>query len=674
MQSLFEEADPVQGGYTGVYEVLTELRENFHRSGRLDDSNAKLDEVAKIFATYLAYKAGQIPAFPVGASVDVLSDLRDAFQETAKLPQYRSTNGGTIFGTNPDLAIQPGDEDTALLMVGLVRQGIDLAFSFRDGGTPFDVLNEAFGHFIRDNFRGNIEDAQYMTPPEVTDFVAHLALHEVGRGGLFDENLQTPVNIVDPACGVGSFLASIYELARKNPLIGAERLRLFGQDKVERMVRLATINLELFEVPEYLITLGNSLEIGSSLDFLNGGVDLIVTNPPFGARFSSDYIRDSCGENTPFFHSLRRTSRSVSSEYLFVDRGLRLLRDGGHMFIVVPDNLISAKGFPAMLRQHIALTATLRSIVELPPVTFAQAGTRTKTSVLHIQKGRSKRQQSVFLATAKKIGFTVSSKKGVHIKAYDAQNDLPDIRQKYTAFTEDVAGDRRRVLSTAPVCLTVPESDMHRGSWTPSHQGAATSEMVSRVLEDESFQMVPLREVATFWSSSRKPERGTGESAFISVRHIFGEGLLNVEAALNYSPKTPGFPIVPGELLVSRINPQIPRICVVPDLGVKLLCSSEFEVVHSNSDMSIYLLAYLLHTKIVQSQIHSLTSGTSASHNRIRTSDLQEVLVPIIKPGTNKASVMQKLAEDYRLAINSLAESGIRIAKLRQLAGSIFDE
>ena len=674
MQSLFDHADPVQIGYAGIYQILSELRENFHRTGRLDDSNAKLDEVAKIFATYLAYKTGKISAFPMRETDDALSELRNAFLDTVRLPQYRLENGSTIFGTEPDLAIRPGDEDAALLMTDLVRQGIDLSFNFRESGAPFDVLNEAFGHFVRDNFRGNIEDAQYMTPPEVTDFIANLALQEATHGDLFDAKSQTPFTVLDPACGVGSFLASIYQLARKDPLIDTERLRLFGQDKVERMVRLATINAELFDVPEYNITLGNSLELGSSLDALNGRVDLILTNPPFGAKFSPDYIRDECGQNTPFFFSLRRTSRSVSSESLFVDRSLQLLRDGGHMFIVVPDHLISAKGFAAMLRQHIALTATVRSIIELPTVTFAQAGTRTKTAVLHIQKGRPKHQPSVFLAVAKQIGFKVSSKKGVQIKTYDAQNDLPDIVQRYTTFIEHVADDRRTVLSTDPACLAIPEMDVLRGSWTPSHHSAPISETISKIIEHEDFQLVPLREIATFWSSDRRPEPWTSGAAFISVRHIFGEGLLNVEAALGYAPKTPGFPVHPGEILVSRINPQLPRICVVPDLGVKMLCSSEFEIVHANDNTSMYLLAYLLHTGVVQNQIQSLTSGTSASHNRIRTSDLKEVLIPITKPGTKKAAVIRKLAEDYRRSVSSLVASGIKIARLRQFEASIFGE
>lgn len=68
--------DPLTEGYEGVYAALMELRESFHRSGRLDDSNAKLDEVAKLFATYLAFRRGLISQFPRAASNSLVADLQ----------------------------------------------------------------------------------------------------------------------------------------------------------------------------------------------------------------------------------------------------------------------------------------------------------------------------------------------------------------------------------------------------------------------------------------------------------------------------------------------------------------------------------------------------------------------------------------------------------------------
>ena len=235
----------------------------------MDDSNAKLDEISKLFATYLAFKNGQIPKFPTTDSASVVSELQAAFAATAV---FRNTAFTEAY---PSLASRlrwhpPGDESLAADLVRLVRNCIDLAFALKADGCPFDILNEAFGHFVRDNFRGNIEDAQYMTPPEVVDFMVEMALHDIAAEEPESRNGSKHWSVLDPSCGVGSFLAAIYHHAQRSDWLAPKRLRLFGQDKVERMVRLSTINLELFDVEEHRITIGNSLERNSPIDSLNG--------------------------------------------------------------------------------------------------------------------------------------------------------------------------------------------------------------------------------------------------------------------------------------------------------------------------------------------------------------------------------------------------------------------
>lgn len=89
-------------------------------------------------------------------------------------------------------------------------------------------------------------------------------------------------------------------------------------------------------------------------------------------------------------------------------------------------------------------------------------------------------------------------------------------------------------------------------------------------------------------------------------------------------------------------------------------------------DLDVYTLAYLLQTEIVQNQILSLTSGTSASHNRIRTAELGQVLVPIAKQGTDKASLINQLATEYRRALDSLTQSSIMLANIRKKDVEVF--
>lgn len=657
--------------YSRIYALLAELREVFHRSGRLDDSNAKLDEVSKLFAMYLAFKRKQIDSFPEAESKEVIRALREAFNATVQLDQYQLKDGGSIFGPDAGLALREGDEDVARHLIRLVRECIDSAFAKRAERSPFDVLNEAFGHFVRDNFRGNIEDAQYMTPPEVVEFVVDLALTDLARDAVV-AGRSTPIVVLDPCCGVGSFLTTFYNATKESSSISSERLRLYGQDKVERMVRLSTINMELFDVGEHHIYIGNSLAKGSQLDELNGAVDLILTNPPFGARFGPNEIKERFGSNTPFFSSLKRQgAATIDSELLFVDRNLQLLRDGGRLLIVLPDGVVSAKGLSALLRQHLAKTATLLGVVELPATAFAQAGTRTKTAVMYLQKGGRDTGGKVFMATAKDLGFQVSSRKGVQVKVAEGLNELPAILTAYKSATDQKL-QQSIVLSRLPSCVLVQEGEVKRGSWTPNHFSATRIETVLRLQRVADFDLVPLGELAEFCADKRRAEAWQDGYGFISVLHILGDGLVDVAGAMSNAPKTPGVLTNPGEVLMSRINPRIPRVCVTPDLGMKTLCSSEFEVMRCVKGVDPHGLAFLLQSQVVQNQIQSLTSGTSASHNRVRSSDLATVLVPIARKGSVRADRFNEVLASYRTASTALMESSLRLVMLRSAEPELF--
>ena len=90
--------------------------------------------------------------------------------------------------------------------------------------------------------------------------------------------------------------------------------------------------------------------------------------------------------------------------------------------------------------------------------------------------------------------------------------------------------------------------------------------------------------------------------------------------------------------------------------------------------IDIYALAYLLQTETIQNQIRSLTSGTSASHNRIRTSELGRVMIPVAKPATRKAKLLAGLARDYREALAALSSSAAKLAKIRVKDHELFAE
>jgi hypothetical protein len=663
--SLFGDGGP-STAYAPIYEGLAELREEFHRSGRLDDSNAKLDEVVKLFATYLAVKLGDIHDFPKPVEhplPDFVTRLQNCYLKAARLPYFVSNEGVSIFGPAPSLVLREEDSLLAVRLTRLVIRAVDDAFLHQEIGNPYDVLNEAFGHFVRDNFRGNIEDAQYLTPAEVVDCMASIALEDLRRDGRLSS--KEPLVVADPCCGVGSFLTTFATKYRTLEDQNIPHLKLFGQDKVERMARLTTVNLTLFRVFEHSVGIGNSLYKGSPFDDLNGSVDLVLTNPPFGARFSHADVAIAAMDNTPFFSMMGGTRGPVESELLFIDRDLRLLRDGGLLLIVVPDGVISASGMAALLRHHLRSAATLRAVIELPAVTFAQAGTRTKTAILYLKKEPTTASdlKRVFMGVSSTLGFQVNSRKGVQIKVEKGQNDLPAILEAYRGMHEKSNIAEATILSEMPSAVAIPHGYLRDG-WTAGHYQSQCLDAFRDTASQPGVLNSKLSDLVDFVDDSRRIKYRPGV-AFLSVLHVIAEGVLDFGAISKYEPITPGAPVKPGEILLSRINPRIPRVLVVPDLGQEMLCSTEFVIMRAKKEIDPYMVAFLLLSEAAQTQIQSLTSGTSASHNRVKAKDLAQISLPIPRSGSVQAKLFRRKVTEYQKALAGMMADQRSIFELR---------
>lgn len=652
------------------YHELSNIRELFHKYGSFDDSNAKLDEIAKYISIYVHQiekpdNEISIPtllsAYEEDKKFPLAKELKAVFSKIAESDSFKLSNARSVFGTSPSLNIKDEDNEFAYLLLKLVVNAVN---SILNGSKNFDILNECFGHFVRDNFRNHVEDAQYMTPNEAVDLMCDIALED-----LKEENAKRKGKFVlmDPCCGVGSFLSTFYHKNHVEGLFKESDLLLVGQDKVERMVRLSKINMVLANVPNHAISSGNSVAGDSEINNYVGKVDLILTNPPFGAKFTSSELKEG-GKLKSLYPSLHdvilKNGANFSSEVLFVDRCLALLKPGGRLLAVLPDSVISSGGLNSVLRYRLANNPnySIKAIIELPAVTFAQAGTRTKTSILYIQKNSNAVDSDrTFIGISDDIGFEVSTKKGATVKREAGTNDLPQILASYRR-TKNVTSHKQRVdvISISPSCVTVEEDTLKENSWTPNHyratKFAAVDGMASRGIE-----IVKLAELVSFGGSRRRKEQMHLDSKCISVLHVSDEDL-NYDEIINYKPKYPGIVCRPGDILFSKINPRIMRIVVVPNLDYPLTCSSEFEIMNSTTELSNYAIKLLLMLPSVQAQVNSLTSGTSSSHNRIKTADLANILIPLPKKGTKiyedfnrKAEAYEAYTKDYNnLKINML--------------------
>ncbi|MDR1147583.1 MAG: N-6 DNA methylase [Spirochaetaceae bacterium] len=199
-----------------------------------------------------------------------------------------------------------------------------------------DVKGLAFQKFL-----GHHEKAgrgQFFTPEQIINFCVQIIAP------------QKHEKILDPACGSGGFLISSLKYLQKNDANTDTKSiinnNLFGIDINKNIARIAKMKLLLEQNTNSNIIVHNSLEsIDSIKSFLNNedGFDVILTNPPFGAKINQQSLLSTYqlgfkwNKTYEGFIKKNILLNTQTAETLFIERCLDLLKTGGRMAIVLPN-------------------------------------------------------------------------------------------------------------------------------------------------------------------------------------------------------------------------------------------------------------------------------------------------------------------------------------------------
>ncbi|MDR1925781.1 MAG: N-6 DNA methylase [Planctomycetaceae bacterium] len=266
-----------------------------------------------------------------------------------------------------------------------------------------DVKGLAFQKFLSHYEKGG--RGQFFTPEPVIDFCVKMI------------DPKEDETIIDPACGSGGFLFAALEHLRNHSAKTAADIikkQLYGIDISQSITRIARMKLILEANCDTNIFCFNTLESIDSVRQKLGthdGFDIVLTNPPFGAKISETHLLSSfdlghkwvahqdCFSRTKILHN------SQTAEILFIERSLQLLKDGGRMAIVLPNGNFDNSSL-AYLRYYIKDRADVLAVVRLPQETFIPYGTGVKTSILFLQKkSHEKHPPKTFFSAILKLGY-----------------------------------------------------------------------------------------------------------------------------------------------------------------------------------------------------------------------------------------------------------------------------
>lgn len=318
--------------------------------------------------------------------------------------------------------------------------------------TQDDVKGIAFEQFLGTTFRGEL--GQFFTPRTIVDFMTQVLDPKEGE------------TVCDPTCGSGGFLIKAFEYVReqieedvkeakkqlRKQLEGdnyenlSEKEQLLINEKIEQMQ--ATLNKELDTQTKdsRMYNLSHNCIYGtdanprmartSKMNMImhgdgHGGVhhhdgllnvngifeerfDVILTNPPFGARIDKNQkiteadrftdedliakYRKRYGEE--YDNALKQVDEHIGdtllslydigsmsglTEVLFMERCLKLLKKGGRMGMVLPEGVLNTSNLQKV-REYFEGKAKIILICSIPQDVFIAAGATVKPSLVFFKR------------------------------------------------------------------------------------------------------------------------------------------------------------------------------------------------------------------------------------------------------------------------------------------------
>ncbi|HYF97168.1 MAG TPA: N-6 DNA methylase [Patescibacteria group bacterium] len=413
-------------------------QELFARLEELVLANSGADEFEEIFKLIFAKLYDEIEC--KGQRFKIYDTPKQTYREVSGLLAESLSKWVGIFPPGTKIELDAEHLDVCVE----VMKGYSLSKS------GLQVMDDAFEHLVAKASKGS--KGQFFTPRHVIDFCIKMVAPTK------DEY------VCDPACGSGAFLFHTLQYLFQdlksqdsNLLKDYSYKYLWGFDYESKAARVAKALMLIAGDGSTNIYRLNSLHKDTKVklkltsseatqisieDILKirlpkfPGFDVILTNPPYAGEIKQQELLDE------YFVS-NLVGNRVERDTLFLERCIELLKPGGRMAIVVPDNKVSGKAFDE-LRKWLFDMCKIDAVIGLPRTTF-MPHTSQKTSILFLRKRNAKEKgmpnEPIFFGISENIGKDSRGKliyKGQSRAGSawdDVDHDLGSILSEYMIFT-----------------------------------------------------------------------------------------------------------------------------------------------------------------------------------------------------------------------------------------------
>lgn len=523
-----------------------------------------------------------------------------------------------------------------------------------------DAKGLAFQKFLSQHEKEG--HGQFFTPQPIIDFCVEILQPKP------DET------ILDPACGSGGFLISALKHLRQNysklELEKTISSHLFGIEINKSVARIAQMKLLLEANVGTNIICTNSLEdLDNLMLFISkkDGFDVILTNPPFGAKISTATILSKFNlghkwvKNLEDFYITKKIHTNQNTEILFIERCIQLLKKGGRMAIVLPNGNFENPSLE-YLRYFIVKNTRILAVINLPQETFIPYGTGVKTSLLFLEKESENKidNYKIFFGRIQKLGYQ-GNKNGTPLYLKDKNGQIlkdesgrPVLDEDFNKIIEDYRSFQNGILRKKENSFSIDYKDLN-GRFDFDFYAPENREMIANFDKGVKARLGDVCDIVA--SKSKKLKDKNERVVYIELSDINTHSfeIINSTSLLVHElPSRASYEIQEGDIITSvagnSVGTRNHATALVNKDFSGSICTNGFRVLR-NFKIDPYYLLYYLKSDLFLKQMFMYRTGAAIPN--VSDQNLENILI-YIPDGEKLTEISKKVKKALALRQESL--------------------
>ena len=409
----------------------------------------------------------------------------------------------------------------------------------------------------------------------------------------------------------------------------------------------------------------NSLEDLDSLKLSlshTDGFDLILANPPFGAKITNTSTLSNFdlgykwSNHNNDYHKTKSVYPNQNAEILFIERCLQLLKEGGRMAIVLPNGNFENPSLE-YLRFYIKLKAKILAIVNLPQETFIPFGTGVKTSLLFLEKETPNKikQYPIFFGRVKKLGYQ-GNKNGTPLYQKDQYGQTikdvlgqPILDEDFSVIVDDYKAFQKGTKIDKENSFSINYDELN-GRFDFDFYSPENRKMFSNLDKGKTIRLGDICDIIKIKSKKLKDQNLTVEYVELSDINTHSYEIINSTTyQVHELPSRASYEIQEGDIITAiagnSVGTRKHATAIVTKDFEGSICTNGFRVLR-NFKIDNYYLLFFLKSEVFLKQMFMYRTGAAIPN--VSDTDLANTLINLPDDNTIK-EISKKMERAFEL-------------------------